>query len=498
MIWRKYRSIKNDPALSIVGADLCVCPGLGMRRGAGADTQVCPYGKRPKIFVSLLSRAMILLLLIGSQIFLLATVFLLAASAVAQDPPPNAKWRLTKINFEGLKSQSPEKMIPASGLQIGQTIDFEAVKAAAQRLSQTGLFGKVAYRYRYSSTQIELTFELEEKTTGKKRCHFDNFVWFSDKEIADAIRLDMPDFDGTIPVSDFAGEEIKKSLGRLLAEKKIAGEIVYELYREEDKPGEDLSYIFKVKGANLSICDINFAGANDELKKPLLEALQPLFKTEYSKSEVWLFVKAALLPIYRQRGYLKAAFKQNQPGLSASGACANAVVVTLPVEEGLQYRWSDPVWSGNQACSAQDLNASLTLKQDDVADLMKIEKGWIEVRGVYGKKGFLKPRLKPEPQFDDARKLVGYQVAVAEGPQYRMGQVTITGLPEDEAARIKSAWGLKTGEVFDNSYFTVFLNKIAREGLIKPAKGMKTGRELKLDDQKLIVDVLVKFERQGP
>src|SRR5262249_2195766 len=115
MIWRKHRSSKNDPALSIVGADLCVCPGFGMRRGAGADTQVCPNRNNRNIFVSLLSRAMILLFLIGSQTFLLATVFLLAASAVAQDPPPNAKWRLTKINFEGLKSRSPDKMIAASG-----------------------------------------------------------------------------------------------------------------------------------------------------------------------------------------------------------------------------------------------------------------------------------------------------------------------------------------------------------------------------------------------
>src|SRR5215475_12800399 len=172
----------------------------------------------------------------------LICALLLAADAVAQGPPPNAKWRLTAIAFEGLKSQSTDKIVAASGLQVGQTIDFEAVKAAAQRLSQTGLFGKVSYRYRYSSTQIELTFELEEKTTGKKRCHFDNFVWFSDKEIADAIRRDMPDFDGSVLISDFASEEIKKALTRLLAEKKIAGEVVFEL-------DENLSYTFKVKGA---------------------------------------------------------------------------------------------------------------------------------------------------------------------------------------------------------------------------------------------------------
>jgi outer membrane protein assembly factor BamA len=419
----------------------------------------------------------------------LAAILLLAAGAAAQEPPPNAKWRLTTIVFEGLKSQPPEKIIAASGLQVGQTIDFEMVKAAAHRLSQTGLFGKVAYRYRYSSTQIELTFEVEEKTTGKKRCHFDNFVWFSDKEIADAIKRDMPDFDGSIVVSDFVGEEIKKSLTRLLAEKKIAGEVVYEL-------DQNLSYFFKVKGASLPICEFQLAGAQDELKNQLIEALKPLLKTEYSKSDARLFVNSALVPIYTQRGYLKAAFQAAQPSLSASGACANAVVVTLPVAEGLQYRWNDPVWSSNQAYSAQELNAALKLKQGDVADSMKIGKSWSEVRGVYGKKGYLGVRLKPEPVFDDSRRLVTYQVAVTEGPQYRMGQVTIAGLPEDEAGRVKDAWGLKSGDVFSTSYFGAFLEKVTRGGLIKQPQGVRVGQELKRDDQRLIVDVVVKFERK--
>src|SRR5215813_13152580 len=403
---------------------------------------------------------------------------LLLAAAAAQEPPPNAKWRLTTIVFEGLKSQPPEKMIAASELKVGQTIDFEMVKAAAQRLSQTGLFKKVAYRYRYSSTQIELTFELEENTTGKKRCNFDNFIWFTDKEIADAIKRDMPDFDGSILVSDFVGEEIKKSLTRLLAEKKIAGEVVYEL-------DEYLSYTFKVKGANLAICDFQFAGAQDELKKPLLEALKPLFKTEYSKSDAVLFVKAALIPVYTQRGYLKAAFQPAQPSLSASGACANAVVVTLPVAEGAQYHWNDPVWSGIQAYSAQELNAALKLKPGDVANSMMIEKSWSEVHWAYGKKGYLGVRLNPEPVFDDARRLVTYQVALTEGPQYRMGQVTITGLPEDDARRVKDAWELKAGDIFSTSYAGAFSNKHARAGRIKQSQGLRPSHELKRDDQRL-------------
>src|SRR5262249_58915408 len=116
----------------------------------------------------------------------------------------------------------------------------------------------------------------------------------------------------------------------------------------------------------------------------------PLFKTEYSKSDAGLFVKAALIPIYNQHGYLKATFQPAQPSLSASGVCANAVIVTLPVAEGAQYHWNDPAWSGNQAYSAQELNAALKLKPAHVADSMKIAHGRGAISGVYGITGYLR------------------------------------------------------------------------------------------------------------
>ena len=76
-----------------------------------------------------------------------------------------------------------------------------------------------------------------------------------------------------------------------------------------------------------------------------------------------------------------------------------------------------------------------------------------------------------------------------------MGQVIITGIPDEEAGKVKGAWGLKAGEVFDTSYLGVFLNKVAREGLIKQSQWVKVEQDFKLDDQKLTVDVVIKFER---
>jgi Ca-activated chloride channel homolog len=46
--------------LAGVGADLCVCPGLGVRSITGADTQVCPYAKRRKWLVQIVLLATLL------------------------------------------------------------------------------------------------------------------------------------------------------------------------------------------------------------------------------------------------------------------------------------------------------------------------------------------------------------------------------------------------------------------------------------------------------
>src|SRR5262245_38550827 len=66
----------NKPALSSVGADLRVCPGFGVRRGAGADTQVCPYTKHRKIYAPTLTS-------LQRNVTSMKVVFLVTALAIA-------------------------------------------------------------------------------------------------------------------------------------------------------------------------------------------------------------------------------------------------------------------------------------------------------------------------------------------------------------------------------------------------------------------------------
>ncbi len=429
----------------------------------------------------------------GRKIKLALLSALLAASVGAQEPPPGAKWKLEKIEIAGLKIQRQEDLLPAAELQIGQTVDLAAIKAASQKLADTGLFKRVAYRYRYSGDNIEITFEVEEARAEKLNCLFDNFVWFSDQEIREAIAREVPDFDGSAAQSDFVIGKIKQSLAGLLREKKIAGEVGYDI--NQDVASGRADHVFKVKDANLRICSLQFAGASDGVMSVFIKETRMLVGTDYSKMEVGLFVKAALIPIYRQRGYLKARFQPAQAQFGPNDDCKKGVAVTLPVEEGPLYRWDKALWTGNQVLSAPELDAAMEMKSGDVADETKIIKGFIAVSLAYGKKGYLMASLKPSPAFEDAQQRVNYQIAIQEGAQYRMGQMTIYGLSEDEIKKLSDGWKLNPGDIFDSSYPGEFIAKARRDGAISRSSLTKDyDAQFKPDHQRLTVDVALQFK----
>jgi len=91
-------------------------------------------------------------------------LFLLLLSPVvfSQTTAPQ-QFRLSKIEAEGLRKIGKDKVIEATGLKVGQEVDKNALKAAADRLHDTGWFNKVSYRYDSVEGQLDVTFDVEEK-----------------------------------------------------------------------------------------------------------------------------------------------------------------------------------------------------------------------------------------------------------------------------------------------------------------------------------------------
>jgi len=401
--------------------------------------------------------------------------------------------KIAAIEIEGVQSLTKETVIATSGLKIGDAFSVEATDAAAERLVSSGLFKKVGYRTRNAGNNVTITFQLEEIKGQSSPVVFDNFIWFSDEELATAIVREVPSFNGSAPDIGNTNEAIKKALQNLLTERKLPGQVEYNLTEHE--------HLFRVEGAPMKICTIHFPGAQNVSEEKLIQATRSSMDQEYSRQSAKTFPKYGLYPIYRELGHLRASFGAPVAKPEKSAGC-EGVDLTIPVTEGPLYLWSKADWSGNQVLTAQELDDALGMKPGEAANGKKFDKGLIEVQKAYGNHGHIQAHADPTPEFDDAASKVTFKLAVNEGPQYRMGTVEFKGFSADDSATLSKRWALKSGEVYDRSYAGRFFRSEAapittrivneRDSQGKPRPNIDT-REVP-NRQTLIVNVVIELK----
>ena len=429
---------------------------------------------------------------------LLFAACLLLAAAPARAQQPQAV-RLEKIEFKGLERVKEPEALEKSGLQPGQTVDIDAVERAADRLLESGLFANLSYKLKGTTDKALLTFEvIERKWT--MPVSFDNFFWFTEDELLAAVRRKLPAFDGTAPEAGGVTEQIKQALEELLRERKVEGAVEYTL--SADPSGRNVGHLFAVKGPGLRVCKLNFVGARAVPEETLVTKSGGIFDNDYSRAYTAGFVESNLLPLYHERGYLRASFGPPKAEPEASPECGRGVALSIPVDEGPIYVWDKAVWEGAQGLSAQELDAALGMRNREVANGVKIAKGLQQVRRAYGRRGYLGARIRPEPEFDDSARSVAYRFRVTEGPQYRMGELTITGLDEVTTNNLRGRWRLLSREVYDEGYLEEFVRKAvpefqkeaARAG--NPLPAFKIESRVTPDREKHTVAVTLNFKRE--
>ena len=413
---------------------------------------------------------------------------------VAQQTPAAGKMRLQKIEVTGVKRMSEEQLIGQSGLETGQQVDVAALDAAAEQLLATGLFTRLSYRYRTQGEAATVMFEVEEaKKENNIPVVFDNFVWFSEEELARAVKIQLPSFDGTAPETDGAVASITRALTLLLAERKIPAQVEY--ISSASVAGTNAKHIFSVGGMRIPICAVQYPGASALAESELIANSKPVMHADYSREFMQGFADGTLKPLYRERGHLRVNFKQPRATAATdTGKCTNGANVSVPVEEGLAYTWERAEWEGNAGLSSAELNAAFGMKTGELADGLKIDKSLMAVGKAYGQRGYLFLSLKPGVEFADATRRVTYRVQIKEGDQFRMGTLDIKGLSAADTNRLKAMWKLQPGDVYDAYYSKEFMDKALLQILRPGRRPPQIEFNVKPDRQKLTADVTINFK----
>lgn len=411
-----------------------------------------------------------------------------AASKPAKTQSEAGSATLASVEVTGSKRFTSAQIAPAIGLKIGSQITRTDVQQAANTLAQLGPFTNVQYRYSSRSDGVVLQFQVADATAVP--VFFDNFPWFTDTQLDAALKAATPLYDGSAPEHGTLLDSLANSLGLFLVAHGYPGNVSHVLTTRvfsNQKVQE-----FELDNGGLDVASITFSDSLAQSDRGIHTRLSDLVGKPYSRSAIELFELEQVRPVYLAHAYDHVQFEPAK--VQIDSANRSRVAVTIPIDAGPAYMWAGVTWTGATAIPPAQLDSIVELVPGQSANGMTVEATWQAVQDVFAHLGYLNATVTPTPHYDDALKHVSYTVTIDQGQQYRMGQLILSGLSVEGERRIRGAWQIQPGQVFDKTAYDEFL----AHGIDEAFKGFpahydKIGRYLQKNSNDT-VDVMMDFE----
>jgi outer membrane protein assembly factor BamA len=410
---------------------------------------------------------------------------LFAAQAAAQTGAD----RLASVEVTGSSKFHSDQIVAATGLHAGMQVTRDDLQRAADFLVQLGLFSNV--QYRYASVEAGVTAQYHVIDAPTVPVLFDNFPWFTDDELAAAIKASVVLFDGAAPEHGKILDQMSDAIAKLLVSHGVNLSVSHAL--TTNVGGDAHVQLFHAEDSGVTVAGVEFSDGLAQGERGIQTRLADIVGAPYSRAAFELFEFEQVRPVYLSHAF--AYVKFGRPSVRFTGTGNSRVTIIAPIDAGPAYAWNGVTWSGNSAAPSSELDKLVTLRTGDPADGMKMEAMWQSVRDAYRQRGYLDVNFNPTPHRDEFAKRVTYAVSITEGPQYRMGKLVLTGLSIEGERRIRAAWTIPTGALFNASVYEEFLSdgvKQAFSGL--PFHYEKIGRFLQEDAKAGTVDVMLDFQ----
>jgi hypothetical protein len=415
---------------------------------------------------------------------------LLAACVAAAQAPPAAPLVVGEVHASGSHRYSDAQIAATSGLKPGDAVSRDQLQEIADGLAQLGVFSRVSYRFTTKDRRTTVTFELQDAPIVPVM--FDNFPWFTDRELSDEIRGAVPLFDGGAPRDGgILLEQITSALSAKLATREIKANVEHTLVAQPG--GDDMIMQFRQDGQAVTIAGLTFGDPLAQSSQKLHDRAGDLIGKAFSHFAIELFEQEQVRPLYLATGKVRVEF--GTPVVHPKG---DSVEVDLPIAPGPVFHISGLTWSGNASLDDAALSKMMAAKTGDLADGMRLEASWQQIELEYGHRGYLEAKVAPVPQFDGSAAKVAYSVKITEGPQYRMGELVITGLSVDAERAVRNSWRLAPGQVLDKTYMDGMLSKLEKPTVAifgeMPVHYGRMGYLLRVNPENHVADLLIDFQ----
>lgn len=416
-----------------------------------------------------------------SVVFLFCLV--IAFSLFAQKYTPK------KITFAGYSDGSTADLLAASGLKPGMAVGKPEMDAAAQALSNTGLFSDVRFTFDGS----ELSFTLKS-ADGLMPVSYENFPWWDAKTLTSALETKVPLFHGSVVPESGLQTQVAAALTALVAEKGVQATVM-GVPKVDPRTGQSVGVQFHIDSPAVEIGEVKFAGLAPEWVEPI-GAIQKAATGQAFNEVVQATLETAMRNVYHRQGYLDVAMTGYAAGTPEVVGGKVAVPISATIEQGAQYRLASLRLSGDVLMTPEEFTKRAKIHAGDVANEDLLRQTLSLVSTPYRAKGYIRATIRAIPAFNRTQHTVDYDIAVVPGDQYHMGKLEIAGLSDDKTALVLQNWALHAGDVYDATYAPGFLNKNAKT--LHVLDGWSASYKQYEHEDTHIVDLVIAFKSGGP
>ena len=418
-----------------------------------------------------------------------ALLLLCSLPSVAQKKVPPVA-----VRFQGAPQYTQEELLAAAGLKPGTRLNSAQVKVHARQLNDTGLFKEV----KFTSDSKGLLFTLTPASQ-LFPIHLENVPLTPGKEIDAKLHERFPLYRSLLPASGSMVDGICRTFEEMLAAK--GAKVRVQAALTSGLGSLKLTAVnFTVVSPAVHIGRIQLAGVS-----PVMQAKASLLAggrtgNSFDTEGTSIDLKRVFEDLYQDQGYaaVQVDVAQGDPLIVSDQSVE--VPYTITVKEGGIYKLGTIDFPAGGLVARADVEKILSKEPHGSGRPLDIF--IFAVRDAYSAKGYLDSSIVKDPHFDDAAHVVNYSLEIAPGPQYRLASVKFDGAPDVMAAKLKLAWKMAPGDVFDQSYLSNFtaLAQKKDKSLAKWMQTVITTSEFKADPATHEVNCIFHFAKaaQGP
>jgi outer membrane protein assembly factor BamA len=396
---------------------------------------------------------------------------------------------LPKISFTGAPTYSQAELLAFTGLKPGATSTSAEIQAAAQRLSDTGLFADV----HFASNAQGLTYTLKLMPADNLLpARFANFVWWSPEELTTALKARIPLYLGLIPISGNLQDSVTAALKAMLAEKNVAATVAAIPSAQVGATPTAIS--FSIESPEVRVHTLTLAQASSAMQPKLDKVPKEYAGKLFEQDSTRAAITTQVSEIYRNDGYLDIAILDLTHAAPQVTPTSIDLDLTATLSEGEPYRLTSLTWPGSDIMSTADFNKSVKLKPEDVASQLALRRSLSPLANAYYAKGFQDVKVQAPATIDHATHHVSYTIRVVPGDQYRIHTVKALGLNDTQRKQFDSAWHMNPGDFYDVTYLTSFLKQ---NTALLTLTGYSATYRAVADPDTHLVDLTITFVKGG-